>query len=95
MGRNVLVDRLIVGDRLGHAAFLGFHDAGDVDGKDDVCGRIRTFRLDALDKALVQEEDVGLDTSSLGELVQQRFDQVRLPVGVDVHFTVCQGMVDR
>jgi hypothetical protein len=90
LGRDVLVDDVAL-DLLRDAAFLGFRQAGDVDRQDDVGRRVRAFRLDALHQALVEEEHVGGDPGFLGEFVEQRLDQVRLTVGVDVDFTICEG----
>ncbi|MCY1303884.1 hypothetical protein D9M70_536120 [compost metagenome] len=90
MCRDVLADRL-VDDRLGDACVLGFGQAADVDRQDHVGRRVGAFGLDALDEALVEEEHVGGDAGFLGEGVEQRLDQIGLPVGIDIDLTVGPG----
>ncbi len=71
-------------DRLGDAGLLGGGQAADVDGQDDIGGRIGAFGANALFKALFGENDLAADAGLSREGVEHRLDQIGLPVGIDV-----------
>lgn len=78
-------------DRLGDAELLGAVEAADVDREQDVGRRILAFRLNALAETARGEDHVGLDARFLGERLQQRLDEERLAIGIDVHLAVGEG----
>ena len=73
---------------LQHAAFLQGVQAADVDGQHRVGGAIVAGGLDLFQHALLGEHDVHLDPRFLGEGVEERLDQERLAIGIEVHFLV-------
>ena len=80
---QVGVDRGIV-ERLGDALFLRRGQPRDVDGEDDVGGRVLALGADALLQALVEEQHLRLDPGLRREGVEHRLDDVGLAIGVDV-----------
>ena len=72
-------------DRLGHARVHHFGQARNIHGQDQIGGRPVAFRHKALDHALVDKGDVHSDAGLGGEGIDQRLDQFRLAVGIDIH----------
>ena len=79
-------------DHLADACFLRLHQIADIDGEQKIGGAVAPFRRHALDQALLGEDHVDLDAGLLGEFLEQRVDEVRLAVGVDVHFLRIAGL---
>ena len=57
-------------------------------------GLLRAFGRDALDEAVLGEDHVGLDAGLVGERLEQRIDQIRLAVGIDVDLARLGGLSD-
>jgi len=71
-------------DGLGHAGIHHLHQAGDVHGQHQIGGRAVALGHQTLGHALVDEGHVHRDAGLGGEGIDQRLDQFRLAVGIDV-----------
>ena len=88
--RHHLVERLRL-DRLRDAGLHRVFEAADVDRQQHVGGAVGTFGLDALLEAGACRDDVDLDAGVLGEGFEQRLDQLRFAIGVDVDLALRMG----
>jgi len=71
-------------DRLGDPGLYCFFEAADIDREQDVGGAVLAFGLDALLQAGARRNDVDLDAGVLGEGVEQRLDQLRFTIAVNI-----------
>ncbi len=81
--RDDLVE-LVGIDRLRDVRLHGIVQAADIDGQQHVGRAVGAFGLDALLEAGARRDDIDLDAGVLGESVDQRLDQFRLAIGVDI-----------
>ncbi len=78
-------------DRLPDAGILGLHQIADIDGEQHVGRAVPSFRGHALDQTLLGEDHVDLDAGLLGEVFEQRVDEIGLAVGIDIHLAGIGG----
>ncbi len=76
-------------DRLGHAFVDEVDQISDVDGHQNIGGRICALRSDALRQALLYKHGIDRDTGLGGESFEQRRNQSRFARGVDVDIGQC------
>ena len=91
--RDHLVERRGL-DRLRDAGIDRFLQPRDVDGEQQVGGRVRAFGLDALLQPRACRDHVDLDAGVLGEGLEQRLDQFLLAIRVDVDLVGERGRRD-
>ena len=75
---------------LREARILGLGEAAGIDGEEQVGRAVLSFGGEALVETGGGEHDVGLDAGLLGEGLEQRIDQPRLAIGVDVDLALRQ-----
>ena len=81
-------------DRLRDAGVGRLGEIADIDGEQDVGWAVAPLGLDALDQPLLGEDHIDLDAGLRGELLEQRIDQVRLAVGIDIDLARLGGRND-
>ena len=93
-GRDRGVERRRL-DRLGDAGIGRLREIADIDREQEVGRAVAALGLNALDQALLGIDHIDLDAGLVGELFQQRVDQIRLPVGVDIDLSRLCGRGQR
>ncbi len=91
IGGDILFDDGIVENRLRDTALLGLDQTGDIDRQQHIGRRIDAFCLDAFHQSLVEKKNIRLYSRFLGKGVEQRLDQFRLAIGIDINLSLCPG----
>ena len=79
------------GDRLRQARILGFREAARIDSEQQVGGAVLPFGGQPLVEARRCVDHVGLDARLVRERLEQRIDQLRFAIGIDVDLTLRHG----
>ena len=73
-------------------ASVALREIADIDGEQHVGRAVAPLGLDALDQTLLGEDHIDLDAGLVGERLEQRIDQVRLAVGIDIDLASLGGL---
>lgn len=85
--RNVLFDHGR-DDRLRDSLVDSLCKPSNIDGKDDIGGRISAFKSDPFKQTLTGKQKIGFDSGFFRKSVKKRFDEEGLPVGINGDLTL-------
>ena len=81
--------------RLGKPAARRFHEAAHIGCEEQVCGAVAAFLGQPLDQAIVRKHGAHRNSGLGGEGLEQRVDQGRLAIGIDIHLALRRGLGQR